>query len=85
MADSGVFLLPPLEDCGCRVRRRIAGGLMDGLDLSYPQSQGRRQSSTATIGSEAVSSMGYRYDTYARIESLTKPVIGTNGLAAVFG
>jgi hypothetical protein len=29
--------------------------------------------------------MGYRYDTYARIESVTKPGTGTNGLAAVFG
>lgn len=63
----------------------IEGGALDGLTLSYPQSQGRRQSFTATLGGDTVSSMGYSYDTYGRLESVTEPGIGTNGFAAVFG
>jgi RHS repeat-associated protein len=63
----------------------IQGGLLNDLTLSYPQSQGRRQSFTATLGGDTVSLMGYGYDTYGRLESVTEPGIGTNGFAAVFG
>jgi len=64
----------------------VAGqGLLDGLTLSYPQSGGRRQSFTATLGGDTVSSMGYGYDDQGRLDEVSEPGIGTGGFTALLG
>jgi hypothetical protein len=83
LADSGVFFVPPFEDSGCGCG--LPGDLWPDWISLIPNHRGRRQSITAKIGLDTVSSIGYRYDTYGRLESVTEPGIGTNGFAAVFG
>lgn len=62
----------------------VAGGLLDGLVLSYPQALGRRQGFTATLGSDTVSAMGYAYDSRGRLAGLSEAGIGPGGFAAEF-
>ncbi len=63
----------------------IAGGLLDGLTLSYPTVQGKRQSFTATLGSNTVSAMGYGYDSRGRLDEVSETGIGAGGFSAEFG
>jgi RHS repeat-associated protein len=60
-------------------------GLLTGLTLGYPQSAGRRQSFTASLGGDTVSAMGYGYDDQGRLDEVSEPGIGTGGFTALLG
>lgn len=63
----------------------ITGGLLDGLSLSYPETQGRRQSFTASLGAATLSQMDYAYDTVGRLARVSDPGLGSAGFSAEYG